>query len=85
MYYCIDERTAVYSSIFFADDIDRRRKKSIINPIVVMKYLLFIALHVCGLFQNKSTNNQAFKILRADSCTSDVETRMKFKKMDKYS
>ena len=57
MYYCIDERAAVYSSIFFADDIDRRRKKSIINPIVVMKYLLFIALHVCGLFQNKSTSN----------------------------
>ena len=28
---------------------------------------------------------QAFKILRADSCTSDVETRMNFKKMDKYS
>ena len=22
-----------------------------------MKYLLFIALHVCGLFQNKSTSN----------------------------
>ena len=57
MYYCIDERAAVYSSIFFADDIDRRRKKSIINPIVVMEYLLFIALHVCGLFQNKSTSN----------------------------
>ena len=29
--------------------------------------------------------NQAFKILRADSCTSDVETRINFKKMDKYS
>ena len=28
---------------------------------------------------------QAFKILWADSCTSDVETRMNFKKMDKYS
>ena len=28
---------------------------------------------------------QAFKILRANSCTSDVETRMNFKKMDKYS
>ena len=56
MYYCIDERAAVYSSIFFADDIDRRRKKSIINPMV-MKYLLCIALHVCGLFQNKSTSN----------------------------
>ena len=28
---------------------------------------------------------QAFKILRADSCTSDVETRLKFKKIDKYS
>ena len=30
-------------------------------------------------------NIQTFKILRADSCTSDVETRMNFKKMDKYS
>ena len=28
---------------------------------------------------------QAFKILRADSCTSDVETRIKFQKMDKSS
>ena len=34
------------------------------------------------IFQSE---NQAFKILRADSCTSDVETRMNFKKMDKYS
>ena len=30
-------------------------------------------------------NIQAFKVLRADSCTSDVETRTKFQKMDKYS
>ena len=33
----------------------------------------------------KLSEYQAFKILRADSCTSDVETRMNFKKMDKYS
>ena len=31
------------------------------------------------------TANQAFKILRADSCTSDVESRIKFQKMDKHS
>ena len=30
-------------------------------------------------------NIQAFKILRADSNMSDVETRMKFQKTDKYS
>ena len=29
--------------------------------------------------------DQAFKTSRANSCTSDVETRMNFKKMDKYS
>ena len=27
-----------------------------------MKYLLFIALHVCGLFQNKSTSNTKLAI-----------------------
>ena len=30
-------------------------------------------------------NIQAFKVLPADSCMSDVETRMKFQKTDKYS
>ena len=37
------------------------------------------------MFSLAKTLIQAFKILRADSCTSDVETRMNFKKMDKYS
>ena len=35
--------------------------------------------------RNKTHFLQAFKMLRANSCTSDVETRMNFKKMDKYS
>ena len=44
--------------------------------IILLKLMLFIKNNIY---------KQAFKILRADSCTSDVETRMNFKKMDKYS